>query len=58
MIREHFVYTNISHLQTGYITIWKVFNVFQFEEITVNAVSHYYGYVLMLALECSPLLRK
>jgi predicted membrane channel-forming protein YqfA (hemolysin III family) len=58
MISEYFVYTNISHLQTGYIIILKVFNAFQFEEMTVNAVSHYYGYILMLALECSPLLRK
>jgi hypothetical protein len=36
----------------------KVFNAFQFEEITVNTVSHYYGYVLMLVLGRSPLLRK
>jgi hypothetical protein len=58
MKSEYFVYTNISHLQTGYIIILKVFNAFQFEEITVNAMSRYHGYVLMLALECSPLLRK
>jgi hypothetical protein len=48
MISEYFVYTNFLHLQTGYIIILKVFNTFQFEEITVNAVSLYYGYVLML----------
>jgi hypothetical protein len=58
MISEYFVYTNISYLQTGYIIILKVFNASQFEEITVNAVSHYYDYVLMFVLECSPLLRK